>query len=61
MHVNKSIETKEGTVQFSGELEEKELDMVLKIGLNYLLQMGALPFMTKSEDTLEKMEEHPKQ
>lgn len=61
MHVTKSLETAEGTVKFEGELEQKELDLVLKIGLNYLLQMGALPFVTKVADQLEDMEEHPEQ
>lgn len=45
MHVNKTIETPQGTVVFEGELEEKELDLVLKVGLNFLLQMGALPIV----------------
>lgn len=44
MLINKTLETKEGTVRFEGELEEKELDLVIQIGLNYLLQQGALPF-----------------
>ena len=62
MHVNKSLETPEGTVKFEGELEPKELDLVLKIGLNYLLQMGALPFTTKQvEDEIEFYEEGPPQ
>ena len=43
MLVNKSIETPQGTVKFEGELEQKELDFVLKIGLNYLLTQGAIP------------------
>jgi hypothetical protein len=46
MLVNKSIETENGTVKFEGELEQHELDFVLKIGLNYLLTHGALPFTT---------------
>jgi hypothetical protein len=61
LHINKSFETEEGTVQFSGELEEKELDLVLKIGLNYLLQMGALPFINKTDNMAVDMEEHPNQ
>lgn len=50
MLINKSIETAEGTVKFEGELEQKELDFVLKIGLNTLMQMGAIPFTTKHGD-----------
>jgi hypothetical protein len=61
MHVNKSLETAEGTVKFEGELEQKELDLVLKIGLNYLLQMGALPFVNKVDKSVVDMEEYPKQ
>ena len=44
MLVNKSIETPQGTVKFEGELEQKELDFVLKVGLNFLMQQGAIPF-----------------
>lgn len=44
MLISKTLETKSGTVKFEGELEEKELDLVIQIGLNYLLQQGALPF-----------------
>lgn len=45
MLVSKSIETPQGTVKFEGELEQKELDFVIKIGLNLLLQQGAIPFV----------------
>jgi hypothetical protein len=38
-------------VKFEGELEQNELDFVLKIGLNTLLQLGAIPFTTKHEDS----------
>jgi hypothetical protein len=51
MLVNKSIETPTGTIKFEGELEQKELDFVLKIGLNTLLTAGAIPFTTKKSDT----------
>jgi hypothetical protein len=51
MLVNKSLETEKGTVKFEGELEQHELDFVLKIGLNTLLQLGAIPFTTKHEDS----------
>lgn len=42
MLVNKSFETPEGTLHFQGELTAMELDYVLQIGLNQLLQMGAV-------------------
>lgn len=50
MLVNQSFETPEGTVQFSGVLEKEELDLVLQIGLNLLLQNGALPFVIAPEE-----------
>jgi hypothetical protein len=50
MLVNKSIETPTGTIKFEGELEQNELDFVLKIGLNTLLTAGAIPFTTKTSD-----------
>jgi hypothetical protein len=51
MLINKSIETENGTVKFQGELEQEELDFILKIGLNTLLQMGAIPFTSKYTET----------
>jgi hypothetical protein len=55
MLVNKSIETPEGTVKFEGELEQKELDFILKIGLNVLLTQGAIQAMTNpsKKDTIQ--------
>lgn len=52
MLVNKSLETPNGTVVFEGELEQKELDLVLKVGLNFLLQMGALPLVHKDTEDM---------
>lgn len=53
MLVSKSIETDKGTVKFEGELEQNELDFVLKVGLNYLLTHGALPYTTATKDEQE--------
>lgn len=44
MKISKSIKTKEGQVQFDGELGPEELDLVIGLGLNLLLQQGAIPF-----------------
>lgn len=52
MLVNKSVETTNGTVKFEGELSSAEVDMVLQIGLNFLLQQGAIPYTIKSEADL---------
>lgn len=61
MLVSKSLETADGTVKFEGELEPLELDLVIKVGLNYLLQMGALPIVAKMGDSTIEMEETPEQ
>jgi hypothetical protein len=53
MLVNKSIETEKGTVKFEGELEQNELDFVLKLGLNLLLTQGAIPFTTAAKADME--------
>jgi len=42
MKINQTIQTKEGTVQFQGELSGPELDIVLEAGLGILLRMGVL-------------------
>jgi hypothetical protein len=43
LKVKKSLETPDGTVSFEGELSSEELDLILSVGLNYLLQQGAIP------------------
>lgn len=57
MLINKTIETKEGTVKFEGELEPQELELVISIGLNFLLQNGALPFMTGDDSSIMDVDE----
>lgn len=42
MIISKTIETDDGTVTFQGELDQEELDYVLTLGLNLLLQQGAI-------------------
>lgn len=42
MQVNKAIYTKQGTLQFDGELDGPELDKVIEVGLTVLVQMGVL-------------------
>ena len=44
MKVRKTLETPEGSVTFEGDLTSEELDLVLGVGLNFLLQQGAIPF-----------------
>lgn len=51
MLISKTIETPTGSVKFEGELEPKELDFVLQVGLNTLLAQGAIPFTIKTPTT----------
>lgn len=48
--INKSVELEDGRVQFNGELSPVELDLVLTMGLNYLLANGAIPFSSKKRE-----------
>ena len=44
MKVDKSLEGPNGTVTFQGELSSEEVDVILGVGLNFLMQQGAIPF-----------------
>lgn len=49
IEVNNSFKTKQGTVEFKGNLSQEEADFVIKIGLSVLLQQGALSFKDLDE------------
>ena len=49
MKISKTIETPDGGIQFEGELNSDELDVILSVGLNYLYQQGAIPFKVLPE------------
>lgn len=50
MKINQAIETPDGSVTIQGELTSEETGLVLSIGLNYLYQQGAIPFLVNKED-----------
>lgn len=52
MKVSKTIEGPDGFVTFTGELTSEELDLIISVGLNYLLQQGALPMKSMEESDL---------
>lgn len=52
MKISKTLETPDGTVEFSGEINQEELDFILTVGLNYLMQQGAIPFQIRKEADL---------
>ncbi len=49
MEIKKSIKNKDGTVMFKGELSPEEHDFVLSVGLNTLVEQGAIAMSTEEE------------
>ncbi len=42
MQVDKTIDMPDGSVQFQGTLTQSESDLVIKVGLSYLMQAGVI-------------------
>ncbi len=54
MEIKKSIKTKDGTVMFKGELSPEEHDFVLSVGLNTLIEQGAIAMHAEEGLTLDE-------
>lgn len=52
MDVSKVIETEDGMVHFRAKLQGAELEAVISVGLNVLLQTGALPYMSGDNENI---------
>ena len=50
MEIKKSIKTKDGTVMFKGALSPEEHDFVLSVGLNTLIEQGAIAMHGAEEE-----------
>jgi hypothetical protein len=50
IEINKTLQTEEGTIVFEGTLTQEEADYVIEVGLNTLLQAGALPFSVNGDE-----------
>jgi hypothetical protein len=50
MEIIKVLKTKKGIVTFKGEITEAEHEYILTVGLNSLLEQGALPFTSIEDD-----------
>jgi len=50
--IKKVIKTKNGTVTFKGSLSPEEHEFVLAVGLNTLIEAGAIPMQIAGEDEL---------
>lgn len=57
MKVENTVRLPEGIVKFSGELSQTEADLVVEIGLNYLIRAGAFPAVTEALEAAQKEEE----
>ena len=52
MEIRKVIKTKSGTVTFKGSLSPEEHEFVLAVGLNTLIEAGAIPMQIADEEDL---------
>ena len=50
MEIKKVIKTKNGEVTFKGSLSPEEHDFVLSVGLNVLIEQGAIAMSVPEED-----------
>lgn len=50
MEIKKILKTKKGTVVFKGEISDEEHEFILSVGLNTLMEHGALPFSTVDDE-----------
>lgn len=57
MKISQVVELPEGTIQFTGELGEAETNLVVEIGLNYLIRAGAFPQVAAALEKAAKEEE----
>jgi hypothetical protein len=53
--IKRIIETEDGTVFFQGTLTGAELEAVITVGLNTLLQAGALPYLMENDESNAKV------
>jgi hypothetical protein len=53
VRINETLETKEGTVQFKGEISGKELDLVIQTGLLTLMQRGVIAAVVSEKEEYE--------
>lgn len=57
MKINKVLEVDGKLIKIEGELGEEETNLVVEIGLNYLLRNGAFPSASAALEAAAKVEE----
>lgn len=61
MQVNNVTKTEEGVFSFDGNMSQTEHDLVVTMGLNFLLSQGLLDTLVPSVQTTQIDESMPKQ
>ena len=51
MIITKTIKLDNG-VEFTANLNEEQVSYILSVGMNYLMQQGALPFAVVDDDSM---------
>lgn len=49
MQIKHSVEQENGTYVYQASLTGKELELVVEVGINYLLAQGAFPFVSEEK------------
>ena len=57
MKVDKVVILEDQAIQFNGELSAEETDLVVGVGLNYLIRAGMFPKITEALAAAQKEEE----
>jgi hypothetical protein len=57
MKVSSVVRLPEGIVKFNGELADNEANLVIELGLNYLIRAGAFPAVMEALTQAQKEEE----
>lgn len=50
MQIYVKTEDEDGNVTFEGKLNRQEVELVLNVGINFLMANGAMPLFTGKED-----------
>jgi hypothetical protein len=50
MQIKVQTEDADGNVTFNGTLNKQEVELVLNVGINFLMANGAMPLFTGKED-----------
>jgi len=59
MKIRHLVEKEDGTVVFQGELEGQELAFVIEVGMETLIQTGAIPFVSTKARELASIHQVP--